>query len=45
MTRSKRVTFLARVAVLPLAALTLAGYGVVAGAAGAPPSVSVIRGP
>jgi predicted lipoprotein with Yx(FWY)xxD motif len=35
MTRSKRVTFLARVAVLPLAALTLAGYGVGAGAAGA----------
>src|SRR6266699_3173718 len=33
MTRSKRVTFLARVAVVPLAALTLAGYG--AGAAGA----------
>ena len=35
MTRSKRVTFLARAAVVPLAALTLAGYGVDVGAAGA----------
>ena len=35
MTRSKRVTFLARAAVVPLAALTFAGYGVGAGAAGA----------
>jgi len=33
MTRSKRITFLARAAVVPLAALTFAGFG--AGAAGA----------
>jgi predicted lipoprotein with Yx(FWY)xxD motif len=39
MTRSKRTTFLARAAVVPLAALTLAGFGV--SAAGASPAPDV----
>ena len=41
MTRSKRITFLVRAAAVPLAALTLAGYGVgAAGASTAPEAVA-----